>query len=111
MTVNDVLTIVRGQLRDPNELRWSDAQLYPYINVARAVLLADHPEGQYISKVANTVLTDVSALTDDVAIGPEWLMGLAHLVTSYVLGEDSDDAANAALSKDHYQKYLAEGQP
>ena len=100
MTVEDVLTDVRRELRDtdPNNYRWPDATLWRYLGDAERMIKRWRPD--LFLQTNNTMSTtaEYTANDDDTILAEDERYALSSLVCSRALGEDSDDAVNAARS-------------
>jgi len=102
MTPTDILTDIRSAISDESSVRWVDATLRRYMLDGEVEIVNAHPEAQYGLRVSNSAPTLLAANSDSFTVSSEYRTALIHYVAARVFGEDSDDAANAALSKMHF---------
>jgi len=88
--------------------RWEDDALLRYLSAGERAIWGEHPE----AFCEDAIVTDrPAAITDadtDLNASDDYANALAHYVAAMVFGEDSEDGANAAESKRHYELFVAE---
>ena len=107
MTPNDILTDIRSAISDESSVRWTDATLRIYMFDGETAIVNVHPEAQYGTRVVNSTPALLSANTASFTVSDSYRSAMFHYVAFRVFGEDSEDAANAALSKHHFQLFQA----
>jgi len=109
-TGTQVVTRARAQASDATAtVRVSNATLATYITDGVRDIVDRHPEAQMGSSIVITAPVEIEEgdLGTDLVITDNWVAALVDYVLFRVFGEDSQDISNAALSKDHFNLYLA----
>lgn len=108
VTAGAIIDEVRGQLNDPNAVRWSNTVLFRYIfsgenqmsgNHPETTLSDDDPEVSFSSPVLLTLTTQSTT------ISVEHAAPLVHFVCASCFREDADDSANLKLADYHFNMY------
>lgn len=100
MTVSDVITVSRKQLRDKLEpnFRWPTDELISYLNDGLQVLRQARPD-LFLSAAGSMVtVPELTLLADTFTLDNTYKITLASYVSSEALLEDSDDNTNLGMS-------------
>ena len=111
MTANGVLRRARRQLSDSvSPYRWDSGTLLDYLNDGILEIVRRHPEAMYLTSVSVDEPSDLESdeMAEDLPLRNEYAASLMHYVVWRAIGEDSEDAANRALSQEHYNAFIAE---
>ena len=105
----DALSRIRKLLGDDvpataGDYRWSDEDIYDVMDDGQQMIVNDHPEAQYFDEVANDELVAITATTENLQISTIFRNPFINFVVSRMLIEDSEDAANMALSNNQYAR-------
>ena len=106
-TRSEVLYEIREAVSDTDTVspRWSNSDLYRYIQAGELAIVQIKPEAQYVERVkrvAVPLLTDASV---NLSIEDIWADALVHYVASRVYTEDKDDTGNNQLAIIHKNEF------
>jgi hypothetical protein len=105
MTAQDIINEARRMISDSSAVRWPNSALLVHLGSVLDELWVRRQSAFYTAGIVTSMPTKPAAVGDTVYIQDSYRLPAAHYIAFLCFMEDSDDAANARLAKDHFDLF------
>lgn len=109
MTVREVISKVRTELRDDNSpYRWSDETLINLINDGIRIIASIRPDAKYVKQVTVQGPALVSQNTDEIGLHDNFFTALVFYVCYRCLAMDWEHGGNLNAAQNYERYFIGE---
>lgn len=106
MTGTDVIDRVRLIVNDPNDTRWTDANMIVFINDGVRLITDILPETLLTAPYTLGTLTAITLVGDTISISDRYRESLVDYVCSRCFEMEGQNRKDQRRAREHYQQFL-----